>query len=195
MNAYPSQICLIYHFLETALFSDVSAFFWFFLLIINMESHSVAFISTNEKRLQNQVFRQIKSKLIWMHLDLAKLHCLKGLNSPYIVSYLHFLNLNNILTLPKLLSSLKLGLIWHDICLPYFLSARFTHMRTSLRNQNKCKPSIWCLGVSKLEHNKTTFLFAFWLVFFIYLFFLQYLKPDTHEWYLFSTRNSIMDQS
>ena len=48
---------------------------------------------------------------LWMHLDLAKLHCLKGLNSPYIVSYLHFLNLNNILTLPKLLSSLKLGLI------------------------------------------------------------------------------------
>ena len=132
---------------------------------------------------------------LWMHLDLAKLHCLKGLNSPYIVSYLRFLNLNNILTLPKLLSSLKLGLIWHDICLPYFLSARFTHMRTSLRNQNKCKPSIWCLGVSKLKHNKTTFLFAFWLVFFIYLFFLQYLKPDTHEWYLFSTRNSIMDQS
>ena len=108
---------------------------------------------------------------LWMHLDLAKLHCLKGLNSPYIVSYLHFLNLNNILTLPKLLSSLKLGLIWHNICLPYFLSARFTHMRTSLRNQNKCKPSIWCLGVSKLKHNKTTFLFAFWLVFFIYLFF------------------------
>ena len=44
-------------------------------------------------------------------LNLAKVHRLKGLPSPYIVSYLHFLNLNNILTLPKLSSSLKLDLI------------------------------------------------------------------------------------
>ena len=48
---------------------------------------------------------------LWMHLDLAKVHRLKDLTSPYIVSYLHFLNLNNIPTLPKLLPSLKLGLI------------------------------------------------------------------------------------
>ena len=56
--------CLIYHFLEAALFWDVSASFWFFLLIINRESHSVVFVSANEKRLQNHVYRQIKSKLI-----------------------------------------------------------------------------------------------------------------------------------
>ena len=56
--------CLIYHFLEAALFWDVSASFWFFLLIINRESHGVVFVSTNEKRLQNQVYRQIKSKLM-----------------------------------------------------------------------------------------------------------------------------------
>ena len=43
--------CLIYHFLEAALFWDVSASFWFFLLIINRESHGVVFVSTNEKRL------------------------------------------------------------------------------------------------------------------------------------------------
>ena len=36
----------------------------FFLLIINRESHGVVFVSTNEKRLQNQVYRQIKSKLM-----------------------------------------------------------------------------------------------------------------------------------
>ena len=47
---------------------------------------------------------------LWTHLDLAKVDRLKGLTSLYIV-YLHFLNLNNILTLPKLSSSLKLGLI------------------------------------------------------------------------------------
>ena len=43
-----------------------------------------------------------KSKAnLWIHLDLAKVHRLKGLTSPYIISYLHFLNLNNILTLPQ----------------------------------------------------------------------------------------------
>ena len=113
-------ICLIDHFSETAL---------------------VVFVSTIEKRLQNQVYRQWKANL-WIHLDLAKVHRLKGLTSLYIVSYLHFLNLNNILTLPKLLSSLKLGLIRHDLCLTCFLPVRFTRMRTSLRNQSKCKPSI-----------------------------------------------------
>ena len=79
---------------------------------------------------------------LWTHLDLAKVHRLKGLTSLYIVSYLHFLNLNNNLTLPKLLSSLKLGLIRHDLCLTCFLPVRFTRMRASLRNQSKCKPSI-----------------------------------------------------
>ena len=43
-----------------------------------------------------------KSKAnLWIHLDLAKVHHLKGLTSPYINPYLHFLNLNNILTLPQ----------------------------------------------------------------------------------------------
>ena len=61
-------------------------------------------------------------------LNLAKVHRLKGLTSPYIIFYLHFLNLNNILTLPKLSPSLKLGLIWHDVCWPCFLPARFTRI-------------------------------------------------------------------
>ena len=84
-----------------------------------------------------------KSKVnLWIHLDLAKVRRLKGLTSLYIISYLHFLNLNNILTLPKLWSSLKLGLVWHDLCSPCFLPARFTRLHASLQNQNKCKPSI-----------------------------------------------------
>ena len=33
-------------------------------LIINRESHGVVFLSTNENRLQDQVYRQIKSKLM-----------------------------------------------------------------------------------------------------------------------------------
>ena len=79
---------------------------------------------------------------LWVYLVLAKVHRLKELTSPYIVSYFHFLNLNNILALPKLLPSLKLRLIWHDLRLPCFLPARFRRMRASLRNQSKCKPSM-----------------------------------------------------
>ena len=79
---------------------------------------------------------------LWIYLNLTKVHHLKELTSPYIISYLHFLNLNNILTLPKLSPSLKLCLIWDDLCLPCFSPARFTRMHASLWNQNKCKPSI-----------------------------------------------------
>ena len=51
-----------------------------------------------------------KSKAnLWIHLDLAKVHRLKGLTSLYIISYLHFLNLNNILTLPKTLVVTEAG--------------------------------------------------------------------------------------
>ena len=46
---------------------------------------------------------KVKTNL-WIHLDLAKVHRFKGLISPYIISYLHFLYLNNILTLLKLSS-------------------------------------------------------------------------------------------
>ena len=48
---------------------------------------------------------------LWIPLDLAKVPHLKEFISPYVVSYLHFLNLNNILTPSKLSPSLKLGLI------------------------------------------------------------------------------------
>ena len=51
-----------------------------------------------------------KSKAnLWIHLDLAKVHHLKGLTSLCIISYLHFLNLNNILTLPKTLVIAEAG--------------------------------------------------------------------------------------
>ena len=50
-----------------------------------------------------------KSKAnLWIYLDLAKFHRLKGLTSPYII-YLHFLNLNNILTLPQTLVFAEAG--------------------------------------------------------------------------------------
>ena len=51
-----------------------------------------------------------KSKAnLWIHLDLPNIHRLKGLTSPYIISYLHFLNLNNILTLPQTLVFAEAG--------------------------------------------------------------------------------------
>ena len=71
---------------------------------------------------------------LWTHLNLAKVHCLKEFTSPYIISYLHFLKLNNILIIPKLsLLLLKLTFdsfddFWHNLCLPCFLPAWFMHM-------------------------------------------------------------------
>ena len=49
---------------------------------------------------------------LWIHLDLAKVHHLKGLTSLFIISCLHFLNLNNIL--PK-------TLVWNYVCLVFCL--------------------------------------------------------------------------
>ena len=40
---------------------------------------------------------------------MAKVHHLKGLTSLYIISYIHFLNLNNILTVPKSLVVAEAG--------------------------------------------------------------------------------------
>ena len=50
--------CLIYHFLEAALFWDVWPLSNF---LSSLLADSVVFISANEKRLQNQVYKQIKS--------------------------------------------------------------------------------------------------------------------------------------
>ena len=60
-------ICLAYHVLETALFWDVSASFLIFSLNYQQGvTWCCIYKSTNEKRLQDQVYRQIKSKLIDM---------------------------------------------------------------------------------------------------------------------------------
>ena len=52
-----------------------------------------------------------KSKAnLQIYMDLSKVHRLKGLTFPYIISYLHFLNLNKILTLPQTLVVAEAGL-------------------------------------------------------------------------------------
>ena len=80
-------------------------FFLIFFLIINRDSHVVVFVSTNEKRLQNQVYKQIKSGKS-SPLERIEFSLYRFLSS--------FSKSKNILTLPKLLSSLKLGLIRHN---------------------------------------------------------------------------------
>ena len=137
--------CLICHFLEATLFWDVLACFWFFLLLINRRK--VLYFYRQMRRDYKIKFTDKLKQNLCINLDLAKVHCLKELIPPYIVSYLHFLNLN-ILTLPKLSLSRKLCLIWHNSCLPCFLPTRFTHMHASLQNQNKCKLSI----AEKINH-------------------------------------------
>ena len=61
MNVY--QLLYLSRFRGFIILRCVS-FSLIFLLIINRESHGVVFVSTNEKRLQNQTYRQIKSKLM-----------------------------------------------------------------------------------------------------------------------------------
>ena len=94
-----------------------------------------------------------KSKAnLWMHFDLAKVHGLKGLTSLYIISYHHFLNLNNILTLSKTLVVTEAGFGLTRIMFALiFLPARSARMRASLRNQNRCKPSICYITKSRLD--------------------------------------------
>ena len=68
--------------------------------------------SYRQMRIEYKIKFTDKSKAnLWIHLDMAKVGYLKGLSSSYIVSYIHFLSINDILILPKLSSSLKLGLI------------------------------------------------------------------------------------
>ena len=128
--------CLIYHVLETALFWDVSPSFWFFLFIIRIDKWE-------EIRYKIKFTDKSKANL-GIHLDLAKVHRLKELTSPYIISYLHFLNLNWIFWLSShFRHPVKVGLVWHELCSPCFLPPRFTCMyASSLQYQNKRKLSI-----------------------------------------------------
>ena len=134
-------ICFIYQFLEAPLFWDLSASFWFFLLIINNESHDVVFLCHICIDKWGDYKIKFTDKLI-----LAKTHCLIGLTyySPYnIVSSYHL----DILTPQTFIITEKLGFIWHDLCLClWYVCLVFClpdlHTCASLRNQNKCKPSI-----------------------------------------------------
>ena len=129
----------------------VCIFFLIFLLIINRESHGVVLVSTNEKRLQNQVYRQIKSKLmdtfgsgkssLFERFDLSLYHFL----SSFSKSKQHSDSPPNF--------GRHWSWVWFDTNYVrlVFLPARFTRMGASLRNQNRCKPSICYITKSRLD--------------------------------------------
>ena len=70
-----------------------------------------------------------KSKAnLWIYLDLASVHRLKGLTFTYIISYFHFLNLNNILTLPQTLVVAEAGFGLTRIMFTLFFASQiYTH--------------------------------------------------------------------
>ena len=144
MNAYQLPYLLLF---RGCIILRCVRFFLIFFSKLSTGSHTVLYLYRQMRRDYKIKFTDKSKANLWIHLDLAKVHRLKGLSSLYIISYLHFLNLNNILWLsPKLCLSLKLGLVWHKLYLPCFLPARFTRMHAaySLRNQNKYKPSSNC---------------------------------------------------
>ena len=116
-----------------------------------------------KKRSQNHKIKftdKLKANL-WIHLDLAKVHHLKELNSPYIVFYLHFLNLNDILTLLKLSSLLKIVFLWQNDTTIYFL--RPSQVWSMLQHG-----SVWLILLMLLD--SFIYFFGIFLLFFITIF-------------------------
>ena len=73
---------------------------------------------------------QTNQKQTYIYLDLEKVHRLKGLTFPYIISYLHFLNLNNILTHPQTLVVAEAGFSLTRMMFALFFACQiYTHAR------------------------------------------------------------------
>ena len=71
---------------------------------------------------------QTNQKQTYIYLDLEKVHRLKGLTFPYIISYLHFLNLNNILTHPQTLVVAEAGFSLTRMMFALFFACQiYTH--------------------------------------------------------------------
>ena len=136
----------------------------FFLIfsLIKKEPNGFVFVSANEERRDHKIKFTDKLKAnLWIHLDLAKVHHLKELNSPYIVFYLHFLNLNDILTLFKLSSLLKIVFLWQNDTTIYFF--RPSQVWSMLQHG-----SVWLILLMLL--NSFIYFFGIFLLFFITIF-------------------------
>ena len=109
MTQFESKSLLLNEFISAAvLFITFQRLHYFEMCLLLCDffslstgSHSVVFVSTNEKRLQNHVYRQIKNKLMDICGSVTKVNPWNRLTSLYIISYLHVLKLNKILTLPQ----------------------------------------------------------------------------------------------
>ena len=85
-----------------------------------------------------------KSKAnLWTYLDLAKVHCLKGLTSPYIISYLHLLNLIKILTLPQTLVFAEAGFGLTQMMFALFFCLPDLHACMLVYKIKTCKLSMY----------------------------------------------------
>ena len=86
---------------------------------------SICFI--NYEMIKTHVIKQTGGT-VWIKIAFIKrvyitcliCHFLEAANYFEISPISDFFSLNNILALPKLLLSLKLGLVWHHLCLPCF---------------------------------------------------------------------------
>ena len=73
-----------------------------------------------------------KSKAnLWIRLDLAKVHRLKRLTYPYIISYLHFLNLINVLTLPQTFVVVEAGFDLTRLTFALFFACQIYKIKTN----------------------------------------------------------------
>ena len=101
-----------------------------FFLIFSFNYQQGLYLYQQLRRDCNIKFTDKSKANLWIHLDLEKFHHFKGLTSPYIISCLHFLNLNNIRTLPQTFVITEAGFGLTLIMLALFFACQiYTHAR------------------------------------------------------------------
>ena len=101
-----------------------------FFLIFSLNYQQGLYLYQQLRRDCNIKFTDKSKANLWIHLDLEKVHHFKGLTSPYIISCLHFLNLNNIRTLPQTFVITEAGFGLTLIMLALFFACQiYTHAR------------------------------------------------------------------
>ena len=89
------------------------------------------------------------------HLDLAKVHHWQGLTSLYIIAYLHFLNINNILTLPKNLVTIESGFGLTQIMFALFFCLPDLHAYTLVYEIKTNASRLYCYTTAVMAGNGT----------------------------------------
>ena len=107
-----------------------------FFLIFSLNYQQGLYLYQQLRRDCNIKFTDKSKANLWIHLDLEKVHHFKGLTSPYIISCLHFLNLNNIRTLPQtfVITEAGFGLTLFMLAL-FFACQIYTHARQFMKSK------------------------------------------------------------